>query len=82
MKMSGDDIKKLNLTNENLKKKLESDPEGVLTLKADYQDPNSSQYSNSTTDGSNVVYQQGQFIEQYTINFQNIDAAKNESMNE
>lgn len=82
IKKSDDEIKKLNLTDPNLAKKLASDPSGVLTLKPDFTNPNSSQYSNSTIDGSNVVYQQGQFIEQYTINFQNIDAAKNESMNE
>ena len=81
-KKNDDDIKKLNVTDQDLIKKYKQDPEGVLTFKTDFDDSNSSQYSNSTIDGSNVVYQQGQFIEQYTINFQNKDFIKSDSMNE
>jgi len=52
---------------------LTSDPAGIYTFKAEFTDTQPLQYSNSTEDGSNVVYQKGQFLEQYTITFSNLE---------
>lgn len=53
-------------------------PEGVYTFKTQLDQQLPLQYS--AIDGANVVYQQGQFIDQYTVTFSNEDKEKNATL--